>query len=239
MKIAYSHAGFLRLAVIAVSVAMALYHMWAIAFGAPEAIPFRGTHLLFALVLTFLLYRWNWQEDRLPNPLDYLLLVLGVAPILHLFLNYEYLTTRIFYIDDLTPTDMFMGTILVLVVLEAARRVIGWALPITAAVFLIYGFFIARLEPMRMMDQLYMTTEGIFGIPLAVSASYVLIFVLFGSFMERTGTGQLFMDFAMALTGHTAGGPGKVSVVSSSLTEAIPSWNLTPRTIPNETMSRL
>ena len=62
-----------------------------------------------------------------------------------------------------------------------------------------------------------MTTEGIFGIPLAVSASYVLIFVLFGSFMERTGTGQLFMDFAMALTGHTAGGPGKVSVVSSSL----------------------
>jgi TRAP transporter 4TM/12TM fusion protein len=62
-----------------------------------------------------------------------------------------------------------------------------------------------------------MTTEGIFGIPLSVSASYVLIFVLFGSFMERTGTGQLFMDFAMALTGHTAGGPGKVSVVSSSL----------------------
>ena len=62
-----------------------------------------------------------------------------------------------------------------------------------------------------------MTTEGIFGIPLSVSAAYVLIFVLFGSFMERTGTGQLFMDFAMALTGHTAGGPGKVAVVSSSL----------------------
>jgi TRAP transporter 4TM/12TM fusion protein len=74
-----------------------------------------------------------------------------------------------------------------------------------------------RNEPMRLMDQLYMTTEGIFGIPLSVSAAYVLIFVLFGSFMERTGTGQMFMDFAMSLTGHTAGGPGKVSVVSSSL----------------------
>ena len=60
-----------------------------------------------------------------------------------------------------------------------------------------------------------MTTEGIFGNPLAVSASYVMIFVLFGAFMERTGTGQLFMDFAMGITGHTAGGPGKVSVVSS------------------------
>ena len=101
-----------------------------------------------------------------------------------------------------------------MIVLEATRRVIGWALPITAIVFLVYGLFIARLEPERMLDQLYMTTEGIFGIPLSVSAAYVLIFVLFGSFMERTGTGQLFMDFAMSLTGHTAGGPGKVSVVS-------------------------
>jgi TRAP transporter 4TM/12TM fusion protein len=217
MKFEWSHAGIFRLTVIAVSIAMALYHMWAIAFGAPEAIPFRGTHLLFALTLTFLLYRWNWAEARLPNVFDYALLVLGAAPIIHLFINYEYVTTRIFYIDDLTPTDMVMGTVLVLVVLEAARRVIGWALPITAIIFLIYGLFIARLEPMRMLDQLYMTTEGIFGIPIAVSASYVLIFVLFGSFMERTGTGQLFMDFAMALTGHTAGGPGKVSVVSSSL----------------------
>jgi TRAP transporter 4TM/12TM fusion protein len=217
MKLEWSHAGFFRLAVIVVSIAMALYHMWAIAFGSPEAIPFRGTHLLFALVLTFLLYRWNWAEGRLPSVLDYMLLVLGAAPILHLFINYEYVTERIFYVDDLTTTDMIMGTIMVLIVLEATRRVIGWALPLTAVVFLAYGLFIARLEPMRLVDQLYMTTEGIFGIPIAVSASYVLIFVLFGSFMERTGTGQLFMDFAMALTGHTAGGPGKVSVVSSSL----------------------
>jgi TRAP transporter 4TM/12TM fusion protein len=82
---------------------------------------------------------------------------------------------------------------------------------------LAYALFVARLEPERLLDQLFMTTEGIFGIPLSVSAAYVLIFVLFGSFMERTGTGQLFMDFALSLTGHTAGGPGKVAVVSSSL----------------------
>ena len=78
-------------------------------------------------------------------------------------------------------------------------------------------YFITRIEPIRLIDQLYLSTEGIFGIPLAVSASYVMIFVLFGAFMERTGTGQLFMDFAMGMTGHTAGGPGKVSVVSSRL----------------------
>ncbi len=67
------------------------------------------------------------------------------------------------------------------------------------------------------MEQLYLSTEGIFGSTLGVSASYVMLFVLFGSFMERSGTGQLFMDFAMSITGHTAGGPGKVAIVSSSL----------------------
>ncbi|HWP26371.1 MAG TPA: TRAP transporter permease [Xanthobacteraceae bacterium] len=217
MKLAISYAGVIRYLVTVIAVAMALYHMWAIAFGAPEAFWYRGTHLAFALVLLFLVYRVSGKPSEIPRPFDYVWIVLGVAPILYIFLNYEYIVTRIFYVDDLYASDMIMGAILGVIVLEATRRVIGWALPLTAIVFLIYGFFYARLEPMRFMDQLYMTTEGIFGIPLAVSASYVLIFVLFGSFMERTGTGQLFMDFAMSLTGHAAGGPGKVSVFSSSL----------------------
>jgi len=229
-----NHRGLVKLALVVISIAMALYHMWAIAFGSSEAVLFRGTHLLFALVLVFLLYRVTAKSEEmelvassahpadvprtsLPTLADYVLLVLAATPILYLFVNYDYIVNRTFYIDDLTPMDMFMGVLMTVIVLEATRRVIGWALPITAIVFLIYGLFIARLEPMRMLDQLYMTTEGIFGIPLSVSAGYVLIFVLFGSFMERTGTGQLFMDFAMSLTGHTAGGPGKVSVVSSSL----------------------
>ena len=217
-KLERSHSGLVRLAATIIAVAMIVYHMWIIAFGAPEAILFRGMHLLFALTLVFLLYRLTVAEDGQPPSLfDYALLVLGAAPILYLFLNYSYVVNRIYYIDDLSTADMIMGTILVLVVLEATRRVIGLALPVTAVVFLIYGLFVARLQPMQLLDQLYMTTEGIFGIPLSVSATYVLIFVLFGAFMERTGTGQLFMDFAMALTGHTAGGPGKVSVVSSSL----------------------
>src|SRR5918992_322751 len=117
----------------------------------------------------------------------------------------------------MTVADMVLAVVLIVMVLEATRRLIGWALPITAIVFLAYALFWARVEPMRLLDQLFMTTEGIFGAPLGVSAAYVMIFVLFGSFMERTGTGQLFMDFALALTGHSAGGPGKVSVVSSSL----------------------
>jgi TRAP transporter 4TM/12TM fusion protein len=217
MKLDLSYASIIRNVVTVLAVAMALYHMWAIAWGSPEAIYYRGTHLLFALTILFLVYRRSSRLEGPPEILDYALLVAGAAPILYLFLFYDYVVTRIYYIDELTAADMVFGAMLTLVILEATRRVIGLALPLTAIVFLIYGLFIARLEPMQMVDQLYMTTEGIFGIPLSVSAAYVLIFVLFGAFMERTGTGQLFMDFAMSLTGHTAGGPGKVSVVSSSL----------------------
>jgi TRAP transporter 4TM/12TM fusion protein len=230
MRIAFTHGGMVRLAAAAIGVAMALYHMWIIVTGTPEAIIFRGTHLLFALVLTFLIFRRaTGKVDPLPaetgsavieDPptlFDYACLVLAAAPIVYLFVNYDYVVNRIYYVDDLTWTDMILGTVLVVMIMEATRRLIGWALPITAIVFLAYGLLYARVEPMRLLDQLFMTTEGIFGMPLGVSASYVMIFVIFGAVMERTGTGQLFMDFAMSLTGHTAGGPGKVSVVSSSL----------------------
>ena len=217
MKIDFSYGGFMKLAIIVVSVAMVIYHVWAIAFGTPEAFFFRGTHLMFVMILIFFLHRWTGKIEGLPSVMDWVLLVMGVAPILYIFFNYDYIINRIFYVDELTTMDIVMGTMMTVMVLEATRRVIGLALPITAIVFLAYGLFVAKLAPTQMLDQLYMTVEGIFGIPLSVSASYVLIFVLFGSFMERTGTGQLFMDFAMSLTGGTAGGPGKVSCVSSAL----------------------
>jgi TRAP transporter 4TM/12TM fusion protein len=224
-----SHAGVIRLLAGLTAITMSLYHMWVIVVGPPEAIIFRGTHLLFAMALTFLLFRRVTEKAEAapgldappvaqgpPTFLDYALLAAAVAPIIYLFVNYDYIVNRIYYIDDLTYGDMAMGALLAVMVMEATRRLIGWALPITAIVFLAYGLY-ATKDPERMLDQLFMTTEGIFGAPLGVSAAYVMIFVLFGSFMERTGTGQLFMDFALGITGHTAGGPGKVSVVSSSL----------------------
>jgi TRAP transporter 4TM/12TM fusion protein len=217
IKVDLSAGGLFRFAITLISVAMVIYHMWAIAFGSPEAVWYRGTHLAFAMTLVFLLHRRSGLIEGLPTVLDFVLLVCAVAPIFYLFINYDYIINRIFYVDDLTPMDKVMGVMMTIMVLEGTRRVIGWALPLTAIIFLAYGMFIAHLKPQDMIDQLYMTTEGIFGIPLSVSAGYVVIFVLFGSFMERTGTGQLFMDFALSLTGHAAGGPGKVSVFSSSL----------------------
>ncbi|MGQ0676020.1 MAG: TRAP transporter permease [Rhodospirillales bacterium] len=217
-RVESTHAGLVRALASVIAVAMALYHMYVIATGAPEAILFRGTHLLFAITLVFLWFRRGGESDGTPpDLLDYLLLAVSAVAILYLFFNYAYIVNRIYYVDDLYPSDVVLGVLLVALVLEGTRRVIGLALPVTAVVFLVYALFIAQVEPMRLMDQLYLTTEGIFGPTLGVSATFVMIFVIFGSFMERTGTGQLFMDFALSLTGHTAGGPGKVSVISSSL----------------------
>jgi TRAP transporter 4TM/12TM fusion protein len=206
----------LRWTVAAIAVAMSLYHMHAAAFGPPEAVIFRGTHLLFALTLVFLLYPLvprggAWRVA------DAALLAAGWAAVLHIFVNYEYFTGRIIYIDELSVADKAFAVVAVLVVLEATRRVIGWALPLTAIVFIVYAAFFTNVKIPVLLEQLYFSTEGIFGSTLGVSASYVMLFVLFGAFMERSGTGQLFMDFAMSITGHAAGGPGKVAVVSSSL----------------------
>ncbi|HEX9662993.1 MAG TPA: C4-dicarboxylate ABC transporter permease, partial [Candidatus Binatia bacterium] len=123
LKIDFSYRSLIRFAVTVIAVAMCLYHMWVILTGQPEAIIFRGTHLLFALVLVFLIYgsRVNVQRPN-PNAIDYTWLALGVASLLYLFINYEYVVTRIYYIDELTPADMIFGTILLVVVTEATRR---------------------------------------------------------------------------------------------------------------------
>ena len=200
-----------------IAISMSLYHMYVAASGPPEAYFFRGTHLLFTLTLVFLLYPskpgggWGWRT------LDVLLIVGSFSFILYIFVYYDYITNRIIYIDELTLTDKINATLAVIIVLEATRRVLGWGLALTAISFLAYPLFFTNVKVPVLLEQLYNSTEGIFGSTLGVSASYVMLFVLFGAFMEKSGTGKLFMDFALSLTGHTAGGPGKVSVVSSSL----------------------
>jgi TRAP transporter 4TM/12TM fusion protein len=204
--------------IAAVAAAMAAYHMWAIAFSPPEAWIFRSTHLAFAMVLVFLIYPLRVKDvHEQPDWLSLVLLVLALAINAYIWIRYDYLINRIPYIDAPETYDLIVGVLAILLVIEATRRVIGWALPLTALAFLAYGLLFANIEFDRLIDQLYLTTEGIYGSTLGVSAYFVLIFVLFGSFMERTGTGRLFMDFALSLTGHTAGGPGKVAVVSSSM----------------------
>jgi TRAP transporter 4TM/12TM fusion protein len=210
-------AKFLKAIVAIIAIAMSLYHMYVAAAGPPEAYFFRGTHLLFTMTLIFLLYPlrpgggWGWRV------LDLVMLTGSWAFILHIFINYDYVINRIIYIDELTLRDKLYATLAILLVLAATRRVLGWGLSLTAIAFLAYPLLFANVRVSVLLEQLYLSTEGIFGSTLGVSASYVTLFVLFGAFMEKSGVGKLFMDFAVSITGHAAGGPGKVSVVSSSL----------------------
>jgi TRAP transporter 4TM/12TM fusion protein len=210
------YANVVKIAVAMIATAMSLYHMYVAASGPPEAMIFRGTHLLFAVTLVYLLYPFRSAGSARWRVLDLALLAAVWSAVLHIFLKYEEYTNRIIYIDALTPWDKVWAAAAVIVVLDATRRVLGWALPLTAMCFLAYALS-TQVTLEALMEQVYLSTEGIFGSTLGVSASYVMLFVLFGAFMERSGTGQLFMDFSMSITGRYAGGPGKVAVVSSSL----------------------
>ena len=121
------------------------------------------------------------------------------------------------YVGPVSVTDMVFAVLMMVTVLEATRRAIGPILPITALVFLGYQVFFTDTHLIRLLEYQYMTTDALFGIPAQVSATYVVLFVIFGALAERLGIGKLFMDFALALTGSQAGGPAKVAVVTSGL----------------------
>jgi len=207
----------LRRLAFVVAVAMSVYHMYVAGWGPPEAMIFRGTHLMFAFTLVFLLYPSRAGGGLAWHGLDLALLLGAVSSVAYIFLTYSVFTNRIIYIDDLNAFDKTFAILNVLLVLEATRRVIGWALPLTAIAFLVYAAGFTQVKFQVLLEQLYYSTEGIYGSTLGVSASYVMLFVIFGAFMEKSGTGRLFMDFALSITGRSAGGPGKVAVVSSSL----------------------
>ncbi|MGE0312776.1 MAG: TRAP transporter permease [Lautropia sp.] len=206
-----------RRLVTVIAVAMSVFHLYVAFVGPPDAYVMRGSHLAFALAMAFLVMPgWSGRAQAV-GVFDVLLLLAALAGALYPSLNLAYIQNRMYYVDDPIVADYVFGGALVLLILEATRRATGWALPATAIVFLVYGLTVGNQSPGMMLDQLYLTTEGIFGIPLYVSATYVMLFILFGAFVERSGAGQLFMDFALAIAGHTSGGPAKVAVITSSL----------------------
>ncbi len=206
-----------RSAITVVAVAMSVFHLYVAFMGPPDAYVMRGSHLAFALALAFLVMPGrNGRAERV-GWFDVVLVVVAVLAAMYPSLNLNYIQNRMYYVDDPRIADYIFGGALIVLITEATRRATGWALPVTAIGFLVYGLTLGNQSIAIMLDQLYLTTEGIFGIPLYVSATYVMLFILFGAFVERSGAGQLFMDFALALAGHTSGGPAKVAVITSSL----------------------
>jgi TRAP transporter 4TM/12TM fusion protein len=196
---------------------MSAFHIWVAFVGPPEAYVMRGTHIAFALVLAFLVMPGADGKAERPGWFGWCLVLAAAACALYPSLTLDYIRNRTYYVDDPRLADYIFGGGLIVLLIEATRRATGWALPVTAGVFVAYGLTLGGQSLGIMLDQIYLTTEGIFGIPLYVSATYVMLFILFGAFVERSGAGQLFMDFALALAGHTSGGPAKVAVITSSL----------------------
>jgi TRAP transporter 4TM/12TM fusion protein len=220
MRAITSAGDFFRLIPIPIALAMAGYHLYVVIVGVPSLFYFRGTHWLFALVLIFLWFPLHRRADG-TTPLaarlaDLALVGVSLATIGYIFVNHDYVLDRFAYVDDLRTEDWVLGVAFIAITLEATRRVIGLALPITALIFLAYAVFVQDLGG-QIVDQMYLTTEGIFGIPINVSATYMVLFILFGAFVERSGTGKLFKDFSLAIAGSSAGGPAKVACVTSAM----------------------
>lgn len=216
--------GFAAKIVAAIAITFSLFQLYTAAFGVLDAMIQRSIHLAFALCLIYLLYpmKKSWPRDRI-HPVDVVLAILGAAAPLYIPIFYQELVRRA---GTVTTLDYIVGLIGIFLVLEAVRRVVGIPMVIIASGFIVYalvgrsipGPFAHRgVDLPTLVQHQFYTTEGLFGIPIGVSSTFIFLFILFGAFLEKTGLGQLFIDLANAVAGWAAGGPAKVAVISSAL----------------------
>lgn len=221
----------LELTICLLAITLSLYHLFVAYAGSLEAHAFRSTHLSFMLVLCFLLRplgRKTWTDPK--NGWFAVDLVLaGLTVAIQIYVLWD-LDSFIWRRGDLTDLDLYLGTIYMLLLVEATRRAVGPAMVIIAGFFLIQTafsdhFFSIFYGPpstwFTMVDYLFMRENGIFSIPLMVMATYIFLFILFGAILVRSGAGRFFINVAMALTGSKMGGPAKASVVSSCLMASV------------------
>ena len=207
---------------MAVALLFSVYQLVVAAFNPLSSLVIRSLHVGFLLALTFLLYPISKRvkDGRLPW-YDVLLAIVGFGLGLYQWIFEADLIQRA---GDPNTADLVAGTIMVVMVFEAVRRILGLALPLVCGSFLLYGLFGQYLPEAiahrvygfdQIVGQLFTGTEGIFGIPVMVSASYIFLFILFGAFLEHAGMINLFNSIALGLVGHAKGGPAKVAVISS------------------------
>ncbi|RDE52550.1 MAG: TRAP transporter permease [Candidatus Accumulibacter meliphilus] len=211
--------------VTAVALAFSAYQLTVAAFHPLSSLVTRSLHVGFLLTITFLLYPAFKRADKLTRISigDGVLAILAFALGTYHWIFEAELIQRS---GDPSTADLVVGTALVVLVFEAARRLLGVALPIVCGGFLLYGMFGEYLPGVlehrgygfdQIVNQLALGTEGLFGIPTLVSATYIFLFILFGSFLEHAGMINLFNSLALGTVGHTKGGPAKVAVLSSGL----------------------
>ena len=188
----------------------------------------RDIHITLILVIVFLIFPMT-RKGAMEKAtfLDYVLVLLALASGSYIVLFYQEIVLRA---GAPSTADLVCGGIMILLILEATRRATGWVLVGIAVVFLLYNFIGPYIPGLlghkgyslgRVISQMYLTTEGIFGVPLGVSASYIFLFIFLTSMLERLGMGQFLLQLAMALMGRFTGGPAKVAVMASGFMGSI------------------
>jgi TRAP transporter 4TM/12TM fusion protein len=213
-----------KLAIMVISSIFIGYHMITSGIGIPEAIKHRAIHVGFVLSLVFLYYPARHKSIRSrPSAVDLVLFFTTVAVTVFTVLDRDVFLMRG---GVASMAENIVGGILILLVLEACRRSVGPQLLVLAVLFLLYawlgkyipGVFSHRGQSIkRIIYQMYLGSNGIFGLPIAVSSTYLIIFVILGAILEKSGLGKLFNDLALGAGGRLVGGPAKVSVVASAL----------------------
>ena len=207
------------------AVAMSLFHLYiASPWGKMPSNKTRMIHLAFVLFLIFILFPLFKKKDGTTvkfMPLDIVLALMGAVVNIYLFFNIDPISNRAGVMSNL---DITMAILTVLLVMEAARRCVGKEMTILAALFLAYAYFGPYLpgelmhrgfSVKRLAEQMYVSAEGIYGIPLGTSATVIFLFILFGAFLSETGLAEFFNNVALGVAGHRVGGPAKVSIIAS------------------------
>ncbi|EHR71761.1 TRAP transporter, 4TM/12TM fusion protein [Burkholderiales bacterium JOSHI_001] len=218
----------------ALLIALSCFHYYTAGFGLLRETTHRGVHLAFVLGLIFIVFAFNKKFQDSPRPastwapggvplVDWLLA--GAVAVSVLYIPYVF-DDLAFRVGNPAPLDVAMGSVLLLLLLEATRRSMGWPLPVIALLFMGYALagpvFPGLLQHAgaswsQLVNHQYLTSQGVYGVAVGVVATYVFHFVLFGVLATRIGLGQLFLDIASSIAGRYAGGPAKVSVFGSAL----------------------
>ena len=219
----------INIVIITLLVSMSVYHFWASGFGLVREVLHRGIHISFVIGLVFFLFSWKRKKNssffsfQNVDVIDYIFAFLAVSSALYLpLLPPEILAQRV---GNPETIDVFMGSILIVLTLEATRRSVGPTLPLISIIFILFAIF-GPYAPgalkhggtswLGFVNHIYITNQGVYGIAVGVMAQYVFLFILFGVLATRVGLGKLFIDLSMLIAGKFSGGPAKVAIFSSA-----------------------
>ncbi len=211
-----------------IAILVSFYHLYTAAFGPPVTLKHRSLHVAMMLSMAFIMYPFSPKcSNKKVAWYDWIFVVLSCVVPIYVWTDFLGVVERAGRASD---SDMWIATLLVVLVLEASRRVTGWALPILSLTFIAYGLFGRDMPGIfahrgynwtALSNHFFANTEGIYGTSVSVAASYIFLFILFGCVMNKCGMGQFFNDLALSLAGGSKGGPAKVSVIASGFLGSI------------------